>query len=413
MHNVNRFCAQCKAEKDQSSSSALFSNLWLVCPAQVTRLNKDQANMFSSPFFQTSHDPTNKHVRRPMNAFMVYSHYERKKIIEVEPDIHNAEISKRLGRSWKSLTERERQPYIQEAERLRLLHMQEYPGYKYQPKKKLKVSPPKSFIDSQTSQENRSLLSPLKKGRKNEAGHTFKFRELGGNSFLKTSLKVSNKPTQINTSNLTLKFTIDSKFKASVKTRKDLIPVGSLAVVSSGSTASSPAMSPASSYLSSSPAGVPTTPDLPASPDSSSFYEEGEMSRDAHMAFTIDNIKQQIDFEEHFKTEPSSPLSVESSSSPPPPSQVLTYLGSIPVKQEAVQSSDLAGISDLLESHLPTIDLSSPDLLTFDLDMDGFDHQMQPTTSSSLNNLDFDSSPFESSISDWGSMELGLEDLLK
>ena len=112
-------------------SSALFSNLWLVCPAQVTHLNKDQANMFSSPFFQTSHDPTNKHVRRPMNAFMVYSHYERKKIIEVEPDIHNAEISKRLGRSWKSLTERERQPYIQEAERLRLLHMQEYPGYKY------------------------------------------------------------------------------------------------------------------------------------------------------------------------------------------------------------------------------------------------------------------------------------------
>ena len=346
-----------------------------------------------------------------MNAFMVYSHYERKKIIEVEPDIHNAEISKRLGRSWKSLSERERQPYIQEAERLRLLHMQEYPGYKYQPKKKLKVSPPKSFIDTQTSQESRSLLSPQsKKGRKSESGHTFRFRELGGNSFLKTSLKVSNKPTQINTSNLTLKFTIDSKFKASVKTRKDLISVGSLAV---GSTSNSPAMSPASSYLSSSPAGVPTTPDLPASPDSSSFYEEGELSRDAHMAFTIDNIKQQIDFEEDFmKTEPSSPLSASSSSSSSPPPQVLTYLGSIPVKEEAVQSSDLNGISDLLESHLPTIDLSSPDLMTFDLDMDGFDHQMQPTVSSSLNNLDFNSSPFESSMSEWGSMELGLQDLL-
>merc|ERR1719273_1965670 len=328
-----------------------------------------------------------------MNAFMVFSHYERKKIIEVQPDIHNAEISKRLGRQWKELNETEKEPYIQEAERLRLLHLQEYPGYKYQPKKKLKVTPPKSFIDSQTSQENRSLLnSPLKKGRKSEAGHTFRFRELGGNSFLKTSLKVSNKPTQINTSNLTLKFTIDSKFKASVKTRKDLIPVGSLAVVSSGRPASSPAMSPASSYLSSSPAGVPTTPDLPASPDSSSFYEEGELSRDAHMAFTIDNIKQQIDFEEDFmKTEPSSPLSASSSSSSSPPPQVLSYL---------------------LESHLPTIDLSSPDLMTFDLDMEGFDHQMQPTVTSSLNNLDFNSSPFESSMSEWGTMELGLEDLL-
>ena len=75
-----------------------------------------------------------------MNAFMVFSHYERKKIIEVQPDIHNAEISKRLGKQWKELSESEKQPYIQEAERLRLLHLQEYPGYKYQPKKKLKVN---------------------------------------------------------------------------------------------------------------------------------------------------------------------------------------------------------------------------------------------------------------------------------
>merc|ERR550532_3652993 len=54
-----------------------------------------------------------------MNAFMVFSHYERKKIIEVQPDIHNAEISKRLGKQWKELSESEKEPYIQEAERLR------------------------------------------------------------------------------------------------------------------------------------------------------------------------------------------------------------------------------------------------------------------------------------------------------
>merc|ERR550532_2759224 len=84
-----------------------------------------------------------------MNAFMVFSHYERKKIIEVQPDIHNAEISKRLGKQWKDLKEHEKEPYIQEAEKLRLLHLQEYPGYKYQPKKKLKVSSPRSFIDNQ------------------------------------------------------------------------------------------------------------------------------------------------------------------------------------------------------------------------------------------------------------------------
>ena len=57
-----------------------------------------------------------------MNAFMVWSQLERRKIVENNPDKHNAEISKELGRRWKLLDEEARQPYIDEAERLRLLH---------------------------------------------------------------------------------------------------------------------------------------------------------------------------------------------------------------------------------------------------------------------------------------------------
>lgn len=51
--------------------------------------------------------------------------------------MHNAEISKRLGLQWKMLSEAERQPFIEEAERLRVLHVQEYPDYKYRPRKRL------------------------------------------------------------------------------------------------------------------------------------------------------------------------------------------------------------------------------------------------------------------------------------
>ncbi|KAK6642432.1 hypothetical protein RUM43_003934 [Polyplax serrata] len=72
-----------------------------------------------------------------MNAFMVWSQIERRKICEVQPDMHNAEISKRLGKRWKNLTDDERQPFIDEAEKLRILHMQEYPDYKYRPRKKV------------------------------------------------------------------------------------------------------------------------------------------------------------------------------------------------------------------------------------------------------------------------------------
>lgn len=71
-----------------------------------------------------------------MNPFMVWSQRERKKICEVTPDMHNAQISKNLGIRWKALTEDQKQPFIQEAEELRKLHIQEYPDYKYRPKKK-------------------------------------------------------------------------------------------------------------------------------------------------------------------------------------------------------------------------------------------------------------------------------------
>lgn len=71
-----------------------------------------------------------------MNAFMVWSQMERREIIKYAPDMHNAEISKQLGRRWKLLTEEQRRPYREEAERLKALHNREYPNYKYRPRKK-------------------------------------------------------------------------------------------------------------------------------------------------------------------------------------------------------------------------------------------------------------------------------------
>uniref|UniRef100_A0A6V7KW81 HMG box domain-containing protein n=1 Tax=Bracon brevicornis TaxID=1563983 RepID=A0A6V7KW81_9HYME len=206
-----------------------------------------------------------------MNAFMVWSQLERRKICEVQPDMHNAEISKRLGRRWKTLNEIERRPFIEEAERLRRLHMIEYPDYKYRPRKK--TTKPTATATSSTSPKTKEV----KKSKKSTSSSSISSTSSSTSSSASTSPTIT---TATGTVSSSTKPRNDSNNNTHTPVKRlqgqpTTNPVSRLKI----RLALDKRPSPIVDYTPVPPivtAKVPSSPscDTPDSPESASFYED-------------------------------------------------------------------------------------------------------------------------------------------
>ena len=80
--------------------------------------------------------PVDNKTKRPMNAFFIWSTFQRKQSHGKAVAAHQKDVCRSFGATWRQLSKEEKQPFYDEAKRLAAEHKRLNPDYKYNPRRK-------------------------------------------------------------------------------------------------------------------------------------------------------------------------------------------------------------------------------------------------------------------------------------
>ncbi|CAG8701096.1 3504_t:CDS:2, partial [Funneliformis caledonium] len=82
----------------------------------------------------------NRKLRRPMNAFLIFNKEMRPRVLETNPNMSVAEISKTIGESWRGMSDEQREVYLQKARNLKNEFHESNPDFVYTRRSKAELA---------------------------------------------------------------------------------------------------------------------------------------------------------------------------------------------------------------------------------------------------------------------------------
>ncbi|WP_257285811.1 HMG-box domain-containing protein [Endozoicomonas sp. SESOKO1] len=95
----------------------------------------------------SSSEPKDNYIPRPRNAFIIFRSIRAAEV--TQNDTSQGIISRQAGKEWKKMSDEQKKPFFLKAQKERHEHKKKYPNYKFQPRKRRKLTT--DNIISQTS----------------------------------------------------------------------------------------------------------------------------------------------------------------------------------------------------------------------------------------------------------------------